>query len=142
MENDSSKSREGVPKVFGLKEVSKHSSSDSSWIVIQDNVYDVTKFLNKHPGGEDVLLEQAGMDATESFHIVGHSMDAQEMMEEYWIGELSEEDKKSKKDAESTKACATSSNLPDQHTSWQTWVVVVGMVCMTFIFCWYKYRPM
>ncbi|KAK4304899.1 hypothetical protein Pmani_023166 [Petrolisthes manimaculis] len=98
--NDSSKSHEGVPKVFSLKEVSKHSSSDSCWIVIQDNVYDVTNFLNEHPGGEDVLLGQAGMDATEIFQIVGHSMDAHEMMKEYWIGELSDEYKKFKKDTE------------------------------------------
>lgn len=44
----------------------------------------------QHPGGEEVLLEQAGMDTTESFEDVGHSTDAREMMADYYLGELSE----------------------------------------------------
>lgn len=42
----------------------------------------------QHPGGEEVLLEQAGADATESFEDVGHSTDAREMLQQYYIGEL------------------------------------------------------
>jgi cytochrome b involved in lipid metabolism len=30
-------------------EVSKHNSDESTWIVISNNVYDVTKFLDEHP---------------------------------------------------------------------------------------------
>ncbi|XP_025064926.1 cytochrome b5 type B [Alligator sinensis] len=41
-----------------------------------------------HPGGEEVLLEQAGRDATESFEDVGHSIDAREMLKQYYIGEV------------------------------------------------------
>ncbi|NWZ70142.1 CYB5B protein, partial [Acrocephalus arundinaceus] len=44
--------------------------------------------LFQHPGGEEVLLEQAGRDATESFEDVGHSTDAREMMKQYYIGEV------------------------------------------------------
>lgn len=51
-------------------------------------VYDVTKFLEEHPGGDEVLLEQAGGDATGSFNDVGHSKDAQEMTADYLIGYL------------------------------------------------------
>lgn len=35
-----------------------------------------------------MLLEQAGTDATESFEDVGHSTDAREMLEQYYIGEV------------------------------------------------------
>ncbi|NXW66761.1 CYB5B protein, partial [Eurystomus gularis] len=45
-------------------------------------------FLFQHPGGEEVLLEQAGRDATESFEDVGHSTDAREMLKQYYIGEI------------------------------------------------------
>lgn len=45
-------------------------------------------FWFQHPGGEEVLLEQAGRDATEPFEDVGHSTDAREMMSKYKIGEL------------------------------------------------------
>lgn len=53
--------------------------------LIESNV-----FISQHPGGEEVLLEQAGGDATESFEDVGHSTDAREMLQQYYIGELHE----------------------------------------------------
>ncbi|XP_072452103.1 cytochrome b5 type B isoform X2 [Chiloscyllium punctatum] len=71
-----------------MEEVKTHNSSKSTWLVIHDKVYDVTKFLEEHPGGEEVLFEQAGGDATESFEDVGHSSDAREMLKQYFIGEL------------------------------------------------------
>ena len=44
----------------------------------------------QHPGGEEILIENAGTDATEAFEDVGHSTDAREMMKDYCIGELNE----------------------------------------------------
>ena len=35
---------------FTLEEISKHSSSDDCWIIVKGKVYDVTDFLNEHPG--------------------------------------------------------------------------------------------
>ncbi|NXG67417.1 CYB5B protein, partial [Hemiprocne comata] len=71
-----------------LEEVGKRNSSREAWLVIHGRVYDVTRFLEEHPGGEEVLLEQAGRDATESFEDVGHSTDAREMLKQYYIGEI------------------------------------------------------
>lgn len=42
----------------------------------------------QHPGGEEVLREQAGGNATESFEDVGHSTDAREMASGMVIGEV------------------------------------------------------
>ena len=47
----------------------------------------------QHPGGEEILIENAGSDSTENFEDVGHSSDAREMLEEYYIGELHPDDK-------------------------------------------------
>jgi cytochrome b involved in lipid metabolism len=44
----------------------------------------------QHPGGEEILIENAGDDATEAFEDVGHSSDAREMLKDYLIGELAE----------------------------------------------------
>ncbi|NXC27920.1 CYB5B protein, partial [Campylorhamphus procurvoides] len=71
-----------------LEEVEKRNSNREAWLVIHGRVYDVTRFLEEHPGGEEVLLEQAGRDATESFEDVGHSTDAREMLKQYYIGEV------------------------------------------------------
>lgn len=51
-------------------------------------VYDVTKYLDDHPGGKDILLEVAGTNATEAFEEVGHSDEAREQLQPYYIGDL------------------------------------------------------
>ncbi|XP_013770733.1 cytochrome b5 [Pundamilia nyererei] len=81
------KSSEGV-KYYRLAEIEKQNSFKSTWIIIHNKVYDVTKFLEEHPGGEEVLREQAGGNATESFEDVGHSTDAREMASSMVIGEV------------------------------------------------------
>uniref|UniRef100_A0A671P2Z0 Cytochrome b5-like n=1 Tax=Sinocyclocheilus anshuiensis TaxID=1608454 RepID=A0A671P2Z0_9TELE len=75
-------------KYYTREEVQIHNMSKDTWLIIHDKVYDITRFMEEHPGGEEVLLEQAGADATESFEDVGHSTDAREMLQQYYIGEL------------------------------------------------------
>ncbi|KAH8798451.1 putative cytochrome b2, mitochondrial precursor (L-lactate ferricytochrome C oxidoreductase) [Flagelloscypha sp. PMI_526] len=48
-------------------EVSKHNTRDDCWVIIQGRVYDVTDFLDLHPGGTAVILKLAGKDATKIF---------------------------------------------------------------------------
>jgi cytochrome b involved in lipid metabolism len=81
-----------------MAEVAKHKDPRGEvWIVLHDRVYNVTKFLDEHPGGEEILIECAGGDATEAFEDVDHSSDAIEMMTDYLIGELVQEDKTGKR---------------------------------------------
>ncbi|KAL0878737.1 hypothetical protein ABMA27_003785 [Loxostege sticticalis] len=79
---------------ISFKEVKKHKSKKSLWMVIHNDVYDVTKFLEEHPGGEDTLLENAGKDASQAFEDVGHSEDARELLKKYKIGTLPAADKR------------------------------------------------
>ena len=51
-------------KVFTRDEVAKHASENDAWIVIDSEVYDISKFAAMHPGGEGLLLEYAGKDVT------------------------------------------------------------------------------
>ncbi|CAA2955621.1 cytochrome b5 [Olea europaea var. sylvestris] len=51
-------------------------------------VYDVSSYLDEHPGGDDVLLRATGKDATDEFEDAGHSKSARELMESFCIGEL------------------------------------------------------
>ncbi|KQJ91844.1 cytochrome b5 [Brachypodium distachyon] len=76
-------------QLFSPSDVSPHSSRKDCWVVIHGKVYDVTKFLEDHPGGEDVLLHvSASGDATEAFEDVGHSTSAISMMNSYLIGSI------------------------------------------------------
>lgn len=45
-----------------------------------------TPFWLQHPGGEEVILEQAGRDGTEAFEDVGHSKEAREMLNKFFVG--------------------------------------------------------
>ncbi|XP_007051468.2 PREDICTED: cytochrome b5 [Theobroma cacao] len=75
-------------KVFAYEEVAKNKERTGCWLLISGKVYDVTPFLEEHPGGDEVLLAASGKDATEDFEDVGHSDDAKQMMEKYYIGEI------------------------------------------------------
>ncbi|KAG0489292.1 hypothetical protein HPP92_008103 [Vanilla planifolia] len=75
-------------KIYALSDVSKHNSREDCWLVINGKVYDVTRFMEDHPGGDEVLLAVTGKDASNDFEDVGHSSTAKAMMEEYYVGEI------------------------------------------------------
>lgn len=53
-------------------------------------MYDVSSFMDDHPGGDEVLISATGKDATNDFEDVGHSDSAREMMDKYYIGDIDE----------------------------------------------------
>ncbi|KAM0548778.1 hypothetical protein ACHAPJ_009774 [Fusarium lateritium] len=71
---------------FSESKVALHKSKDDLWIAIHGKVYDVSKYVRDHPGGADVLLDVAGTDATAAYEDVGHSEDADHLLQEYLIG--------------------------------------------------------
>ena len=76
---------------FTKAQVAEHNSSKSLWVIIHGKVYDLTKFFQTHPGGEEVLLGAAGTDATVDYDKADHSMDAKDYMTDYLIGKISED---------------------------------------------------
>nr|ANQ46486.1 cytochrome b5 [Santalum album] len=76
------------PRVLSFEEVSKHNTTKDCWLVIAGKVYNLTPFMDDHPGGDEVLLSATGKDATNDFEDVGHSDNAREMMDKYYIGEI------------------------------------------------------
>ncbi|NP_001295127.1 cytochrome b5 isoform A [Solanum lycopersicum] len=75
-------------KIHAFEEVAKHNKTKDCWLIISGKVYDVTPFMDDHPGGDEVLLSATGKDATNDFEDVGHSDSAREMMDKYYIGEI------------------------------------------------------
>mmetsp|Transcript_14905 Transcript_14905/g.17952 ORF Transcript_14905/g.17952 Transcript_14905/m.17952 type:complete len:137 (-) Transcript_14905:257-667(-) len=98
---------------YTLEEVSKHNTESDCWLVIGNmtnggpKVYDITKYLDDHPGGAEVMLDVAGQDADEFFEDIGHSNDARDELKKHYIGEfkMSEEEMaKAKAEAEAKAA--------------------------------------
>ncbi|KDQ29655.1 hypothetical protein PLEOSDRAFT_1064455 [Pleurotus ostreatus PC15] len=75
-------------KIVSVDELRQHKTKDSLYVLIHGNVYDVTKFLDEHPGGDEVILAEAGQDATEAFEDVGHSDEARALLPGMLVGEF------------------------------------------------------
>ena len=75
-------------EVISLMEVSYHDTREDGWLVIYDKVYHVTEYLRMHPGGEEVMLEYLGYDATLAFRGVAHSRSAMMLLKNYCVGIL------------------------------------------------------
>ncbi|KAF9363988.1 hypothetical protein BGX34_002836 [Mortierella sp. NVP85] len=101
-------------KTFTHADLASHNTKDNLYLAIHGKVYDCSGFIDEarmilylhdcqfrklfgseswaeqgwpHPGGEEVLLDEAGRDATESFEDVGHSEEARDIMSKLYVGE-------------------------------------------------------
>ena len=90
-----------------LSEVQKHKSGtyknrgtvdrhtdrcagDDAWVAIKGNVYNVTDWLDQHPGGRKILLKNAGTDATDKFVNYHPDYVLKEVTPKYKIGTLAD----------------------------------------------------
>lgn len=81
-----------VLPTFAPAEVESHNSARSCYITIGRNVYDVTEFVEDHPGGGDLILGYAGKDVAEVMEDEishEHTEAAYEILMDYHIGFLS-----------------------------------------------------
>ena len=75
-------------KEISMEDIAKHNTEASPWLLIHGNVYDVAKYMDNHPGGPEILVENSGVDASEEYDDIGHSDDATGQMAEYCVGRL------------------------------------------------------
>ncbi|XP_054711656.1 cytochrome b5 reductase 4-like [Uloborus diversus] len=69
-------------------ELSKHNSRTDAWISIKGKVYNITHYLEYHPGGEDELMRGAGKDATDLFNEVHQWVNVDSMLQKCFVGYL------------------------------------------------------
>lgn len=63
----SSASTDSSATGYTMTEVAQHASADNCWAVIDEKVYDLTEWIDAHPGGSDRILALCGTDATSQF---------------------------------------------------------------------------
>ena len=81
-----SSSKSSTTKEIGFSELCAHCAVDDLWLAIDGVVYDVTPFMDDHPGGGDIMLSAAGKDGTDDFEDVGHSPHARELLKRFKVG--------------------------------------------------------
>jgi cytochrome b involved in lipid metabolism len=74
-----------------VAEVKKHDSASSCWSIVYDKVFDLTKWISKHPGGAEKIRAICGKDGTSSFE-KQHTGDggATNQLANYFLGKLGE----------------------------------------------------
>lgn len=56
-----------APGTYSMADVGGHSSSSSCWSAIHGNVYDLTDWINRHPGGANVIVALCGRDGSAAY---------------------------------------------------------------------------
>lgn len=81
-----------IVKYYTLSEVAQRNGKtmEEVWVVYRDCVYNVTSFVNSHPGGAELIMEFAGKDATRDINDAGHSLEAMKELKSLKVGELVE----------------------------------------------------
>lgn len=76
-------------KTYTLATVAKHATASSCWTAINGKVYDVTSWIDQHPGGREAILSLCGTDGSSAFNDQhgGQRRPAQELAS-FYIGNL------------------------------------------------------
>ena len=74
-------------RVVSLAEVAQHNTVGDAWVCVEGLVYDVSKFAALHPGGRQVLQQQAGADATAQFRLF-HAPSVLQKYKKLVVGQL------------------------------------------------------
>ncbi|GIY74618.1 hypothetical protein CEXT_668201 [Caerostris extrusa] len=78
----------GCLSEISLRELAKHNTKKDAWIALRGNVYNITHYMEYHPGGEDELMRGAGKDATDLFNQVHRWVNAESMLKKCLVGVL------------------------------------------------------
>lgn len=74
-------------KSFSLSELSAHNSASSCWSNIFGNVYDLTSYVDKHPGGREQILAICGKNGNDLFNSQhGGNVKIENLLKNFYIG--------------------------------------------------------
>ena len=71
-----------------VEEVARHSAPTDLWLIIDGRVFDVTDFVEEHPGGFEAIMRRPGADNSEGFNGPQHPEKVQQLIGEYYVGRL------------------------------------------------------
>ncbi|BCR85143.1 FMN-dependent alpha-hydroxy acid dehydrogenase [Aspergillus chevalieri] len=78
-------------RLLSVEQIAGHNTPEDCWIVVDKQIWDVTDFLEEHPGGPTIILKYAGRDATKAYSEVhAPSVIKSNLPPEKYIGLLDE----------------------------------------------------
>jgi len=75
------------PDSFTLAEIAKHGSRNDCYLIINNNVYNVSSYISYHPGGSRTITSRCGKEVTGIFARI-HSNRAWDLLKKYKIGTI------------------------------------------------------
>ncbi|CAO3646103.1 unnamed protein product [Cunninghamella echinulata] len=86
----SGKDLRGVPQLgrYTLDDLKQHNTQNDAWTAIQGKVYNMTPYINFHPGGVKDLMRIAGRDGTKLFMLTHSWVNAEFMLDACLVGFL------------------------------------------------------
>ena len=66
--------------------VAQHNKASDCWATIGANVYNVSSYINSHPGGQTNITKYCGADMGAAFSAQGHSANASSILASFKIG--------------------------------------------------------
>lgn len=69
-------------------DVAVHNTAANCWVIVNNNVYNLTSFISSHSGGQSPIAAQCGKDGTASFNSGPHSAGFLNALNPYLLGTL------------------------------------------------------
>jgi len=126
-----------IKNKFSWEEIKKHDKKDDRWLVIDGQVYDVTKWSKRHPGGPRLIGHFAGQDATDAFGAFHNDMDkVKKYLKVLHIGEVDNYEVKDI-DEDFRKLRETATKMDLFRPSFLFYAVNLGHVALLFLLSYY-----
>ena len=73
---------------YTYQDIEKHDNINSSWIICNKKVYDITNYICVHPGGSNSIFKYSGTRHDCKEDLKFHSKNAIKILDKYFIGYL------------------------------------------------------
>jgi cytochrome b involved in lipid metabolism len=71
-----------------MAEVAKHNARDDLWVIVDGKAYDVTPYVEQHPGGWLPMVNMGGKDCTDAFANYHPARVYKQMLPHYFVGDV------------------------------------------------------
>lgn len=88
--NSQVKTSQGTGATYTVAAVASHNTSGNCWIIVSNNVYNISSYLSSHPAGAAFITPFCGCESTDAFKLSPHvhSASASSLLSKYYIGSI------------------------------------------------------